>query len=76
MRLGADNRVQQTKVQVLARDADRVALQGLAADARVVARGAAFLSDGDTVRVVADPAPAAGVTAGLPATPPAPAAKR
>jgi len=76
MRLGADNRVQQTKVQVLARDADRVALQGLAADARVVARGAAFLSDGDTVRVVADPAPAAGVTAGLPAKPPAPAAKR
>ena len=76
MRLGADNRVQQTKVQVLARDADRVALQGLAADARVVARGAAFLSDGDTVRVVADPAPAAGVPAGLPATPPASAAKR
>ena len=64
MRVGADNRVQQTKVQVLQRDADRVALQGLPADARVVARGAAFLSDGDTVRVVADlpaaasPAPA------------------
>jgi HlyD family secretion protein len=64
MRVGADNRVQQTKVQVLQRDADRVALQGLPTDARVVARGAAFLSDGDTVRVVADlpaaasPAPA------------------
>lgn len=62
MRVGSDNRVQQTKVQVLSRDADRVALQGLPADARVVARGAAFLSDGDTVRVVAD-APAAAVPA-------------
>ena len=55
MLLGADNRVRQTKVQVLSRDGDRVALQGLPADARVVARGAAFLSDGDTVRVVATP---------------------
>ena len=62
MRVRSDNRVQQTKVQVLSRDADRVALQGLPADARVVARGAAFLSDGDTVRVVAD-APAAAVPA-------------
>lgn len=55
MQVGADNRVRQTKVQVLSRDGDRVALQGLPADARVVARGAAFLSDGDTVRVVATP---------------------
>ncbi|MDH4390504.1 MAG: efflux RND transporter periplasmic adaptor subunit [Aquabacterium sp.] len=62
MRVGADNRVQQTKVQVLQRNADRVALQGLPPDARVVARGAAFLSDGDTVRVVAD-APAAAAPA-------------
>ncbi len=59
MRVGSDNRVQQTKVQVLSRDADRVAVQGLPADARVVARGAAFLTDGDTVRVVADAPPAA-----------------
>ena len=56
MRVGADNRVTQTKVTVLSRDGERVALQGLPADARVVARGAAFLSDGDTVRVVAEPA--------------------
>ena len=67
MRVGADNRVQQTKVQVLQRDADRVALQGLPADARVVARGAAFLSDGDTVRVVAEPA--APATPTIPARP-------
>ena len=69
MRVGADNRVQQTKVQVLQRDADRVALQGLPADARVVARGAAFLSDGDTVRVVAEPAaPATPTTPARPAS--------
>lgn len=68
MRVGADNRVQQTKVQVLQRDADRVALQGLPPDARVVARGAAFLSDGDTVRVVAD-VPAAASPAPAPARP-------
>jgi len=78
MRVGADNRVQQTKVQVLQRDADRVALQGLPADARVVARGAAFLSDGDTVRVVAEPAAPASTPASTPApvptrtNPPAP----
>ncbi len=58
MRVGPDNRVAQTKVTVLARDGDRVALQGLAADARVVARGAAFLSDGDTVRPRQVPRPA------------------
>ena len=68
MRVGADNRVQQTKVQVLQRDADRVALLGLPTDVRVVARGAAFLSDGDTVRVVAD-APAAASLTPAPARP-------
>jgi RND family efflux transporter MFP subunit len=52
MKVGADSRVAQTKVKVLSRDGDRVALEGLAADVRVVERGAAFLSDGDTVRVV------------------------
>ena len=76
MRVGADNRVQQTKVQVLQRDADRVALQGLPADARVVARGAAFLSDGDTVRVVAEPAAPASTPASTPATTTAPVPTR
>ncbi|MBK6853380.1 MAG: efflux RND transporter periplasmic adaptor subunit [Burkholderiales bacterium] len=52
MKVGADSRVAQTKVKVLSRDGDRVALEGLGADVRVVERGAAFLSDGDTVRVV------------------------
>jgi RND family efflux transporter MFP subunit len=69
MRVAGDNRVAQTKVTVLSRDGDRVALQGLAADAQVVARGAAFLSDGDTVRVVAAPATPA------PASPARPAGK-
>lgn len=68
MRVGADSKVTQTKVRVVSRDGDRVALEGLPADARVVARGAAFLSDGDTVKVVAEPA--AKATA-----PAAPAAK-
>lgn len=68
MQVGADSRVRQTVVQVVSRDADRVALTGLPADARVVARGAAFLSDGDTVRVVAD-APAAPVAPAAPARP-------
>lgn len=52
MRVGADSRVSQAKVKVLSRDGERIAVEGLAADARVVARGAAFLSDGDTVKVV------------------------
>jgi hypothetical protein len=64
MRVGADARVAQTKVTVLSRDGDRVAVQGLPAEARVVARGAAFLSDGDTVRVVDEPAAAAASAAG------------
>jgi RND family efflux transporter MFP subunit len=53
MLVGADARVSQVKVKVLSRDGERVALEGLPASARVVARGAAFLSDGDTVKVVA-----------------------
>ena len=47
----AQNRVRQTKVKVLAREGERVALEGLEAQVRVVARGGAFLADGDTVRV-------------------------
>jgi RND family efflux transporter MFP subunit len=53
MLVGADARVSQLKVKVISRDGERVALEGLPASARVVERGAAFLSDGDTVRVVA-----------------------
>lgn len=51
-RLGADGRVALTKVGTGRRLADRVEVTGLAADARVVASGGAFLADGDTVKVV------------------------
>ncbi|WP_088280327.1 efflux RND transporter periplasmic adaptor subunit [Ideonella sp. A 288] len=54
MRVGADQRVTLTKVTVGRRNGDQVELTaGLAADARVVASGAAFLADGDLVKVVA-----------------------
>lgn len=52
MRIGSDQTVTQTKVQVVGRQADRVAVADLPADARVVLRGAAFLTDGDAVKVV------------------------
>ena len=45
-------RVAQTRVQVVGRQGERVAVSGLDPQARVVERGAAFLADGDTVRVV------------------------
>ena len=52
-RVGADNRVTQTKVSVGRRSGDRIEVtSGLEPGARVVASGAGFLSDGDTVRVV------------------------
>ena len=53
--VGADQVVRQVKVRVGRRLGERVEiLQGLDAQARVVASGVAFLADGDTVRVVAD----------------------
>lgn len=65
-KVGADNKVVQTKVTVGRRVADRIeVLTGLDTTARVVAAGGGFLADGDTVRVVAAP-PAV--------TPPAPVA--
>ena len=56
MQVGADQKVRQVTVQVLARLDQRVAVEGLAADVRVVRQGGAFLSDGDTVRTVQAPA--------------------
>jgi HlyD family secretion protein len=51
--LGTDNRVKQQKVQVGRRNGEQVEIaSGLDAGARVVAAGAGFLADGDTVRVV------------------------
>ncbi len=52
--LGAGNRVAQVKVQVGRRSGERVEVIGtLTGTERVVATGAAFLADGDLVRVVA-----------------------
>jgi multidrug efflux pump subunit AcrA (membrane-fusion protein) len=56
-RLDPDNRVRQLKVQTGRRIGDRVeVLDGLKADAVVVASGAGFLNNGDLVRV-ADASP-------------------
>ena len=58
--VGGDHKVTQTKVDVGRRVQDRIEVtRGLAAQADVVASGAAFLADGDTVRVV----PAAAASA-------------
>ena len=59
--VGADQRVQQRKVHTGRRVADRVeVLSGLTVGAAVVVRGAGLLSDGDLVRVVAQPTPVTG----------------
>ncbi len=53
------DKVQLAKVSVGRRVGDRIEImEGLAAGTRVVAGGAAFLADGDTVRVIDAPAPA------------------
>lgn len=54
--VGAQDRVSQVKVQTGRLVADRLEIvSDLAADARLVASGGAFLNHGDTVRVVAAP---------------------
>jgi multidrug efflux pump subunit AcrA (membrane-fusion protein) len=64
LRVGADNKVSETKVSVGRRVGDRIEITGgLDAAARVVASGGGFLTDGDLVRVV-DGQPGA-----VPATP-------
>jgi len=53
MRVGPDGKVAETKVATGRRVGDRVEVtSGLDASAKVVASGAGFLADGDTVRVV------------------------
>ena len=60
MRVNPDNRVTQLKVRTGRVAGDRIEiLEGLPADARVVASGGGFLNEGDLVRVVAAPAAAA-----------------
>ena len=59
LRVGADSKLAQVKVGVGRRVGDRIEITGgIDAAARVVASGGGFLGDGDTVRVVADAAPA------------------
>jgi RND family efflux transporter MFP subunit len=59
-RLNTDQRVSQLKVQTGRRLADRIeVVSGLTPEALVVVGGAGFLNDGDLVRNVAAPAPAA-----------------
>jgi RND family efflux transporter MFP subunit len=53
LRVGPDSRIMETKVRVGRRSGERIEIvDGLAADAQVVASGGGFLGDGDTVRVV------------------------
>ena len=63
--IGPDSKVRQAKVSTGRRVGDQVEITaGLAADAKVVASGGAFLADGDVVRVVAAaPAPAPSAAA-------------
>jgi RND family efflux transporter MFP subunit len=61
-RVGPDNRVAEVKVEVGRRVGERVEItRGITADMKLVASGAGFLSDGDTVKVVDNPAPAKGL---------------
>ena len=58
-RLNADQRVSQVKLQIGRRVGERVeVLEGISADAVLVASGAGFLNDGDLVKV----APASAAT--------------
>jgi RND family efflux transporter MFP subunit len=58
-RLNTDQRVSQIKLQIGRRIGDRIeVLDGLSADAVLVASGAGFLNDGDLVKVVSAPAAA------------------
>ncbi|GCB06336.1 hemolysin secretion protein D [Ralstonia sp. SET104] len=69
MVIGQQGRVRQTKVTVGRRQDGQVEIvQGVGANDGVVAAGAAFLSDGDVVRVIA-----AGAVAGAASAPAAPA---
>jgi len=56
-KVGADNKVTQTKIDTGRRFGERIEVSGgLGADARVVAMGGGFLAEGDTVRIVDAPA--------------------
>ncbi|HZE92605.1 MAG TPA: efflux RND transporter periplasmic adaptor subunit [Rhizobacter sp.] len=68
LRVGPDSKVTQVKVNIGRRVGERIEItSGLDASAKVVAAGAGFLTDGDTVRVV--PAPPAATASAKLATP-------
>ena len=73
-KVGADNKVTQTKIDTGRRFGERIEVSGgLGADARVVAMGGGFLAEGDTVRIVDAPAAMNGSAASAArATPPKP----
>ncbi|MBA2962944.1 MULTISPECIES: efflux RND transporter periplasmic adaptor subunit [Ramlibacter] len=69
MRVQPDNRVAQLKVRTGRLVGNRVEiLEGLPADARVVAAGGSFLNDGDLVRLAQPGAPAAAAPASAAST--------
>jgi multidrug efflux pump subunit AcrA (membrane-fusion protein) len=73
-RLNTDQRVSQIKLQIGRRVGDRVeVLDGLSADAVLVASGAGFLNDGDLVKVVSAPAVAPTSASNQPLAPVVPA---
>ena len=60
-RVGAENKVSRIKVEIGGRQGQNVEIvNGLEKNTRVVATGGAFLTDGDTVRVVGAPEPPQG----------------
>jgi HlyD family secretion protein len=77
MRVGADNKVSQLKVQSGRTLGDQVEiLSGLKPDDRLVASGAGFLSEGDVVRVVDAPAVVSKPNSTVAPVAPAPAASK
>jgi RND family efflux transporter MFP subunit len=75
MRVEPNNKVTQIKVQTARRNGERVEIkEGVKEGEALVASGAAFLTEGDTVRVV-DATPTATKPAAASAAPPAPAVK-
>ena len=71
-RSGETGHVSQAKVQTGRRLGEQVEIiEGLAPDAQVVVRGAAFLTDGDLVRVVDEAAAPAAVPGAVTSPPPA-----
>jgi HlyD family secretion protein len=65
MRIDPGNRIGQVRVRTGRAVGDRIEiLEGLAPDVRIVASGGGFLNDGDLVRVVDAPAPAAAAEGG------------